>query len=125
MTSSFLTTKHRKTVMSLAAIALAAASSILATATPSQAASCSPPSWQNSDTGYGYVANWNWLHVAPYGACAGVAQPGQFKKVWFHCYRINDYGNEWTHVRIDGESTQGWISNDDLTSGSRPTEKCT
>ncbi|MYT24310.1 hypothetical protein GTW69_29180, partial [Streptomyces sp. SID7760] len=43
-------------------------------------------------------------------------------KLWYQCYVVNSYGNQWTYVRVDGTNTTGWLYNRDLTrqKGSSP-----
>lgn len=56
----------------------------------------------------------NPIHSGPYAACSVVATPGKGRTVYYHCFVVNAYGNSWTHVRIAGTSTQGWIYDGDL-----------
>ncbi|GAA4496551.1 hypothetical protein GCM10023191_038710 [Actinoallomurus oryzae] len=105
-----------KSAVTVGALALAMGTGI-AVAGPSQAAvtkSCSGWTWSNPDSRYGSVIDWNPIHSGPYAACSVVATPGKGRTVYYHCFVVNAYNNSWTHVRIAGTSTQGWIYDGDL-----------
>ncbi|MEO7260120.1 MAG: SH3 domain-containing protein [Jatrophihabitantaceae bacterium] len=43
-----------------------------------------------------------------------VAAADVSKKLWYHCYRRNSFGNTWTHLRIDGTNWSGWVYDGNL-----------
>ncbi|MEU3773853.1 protein kinase [Streptomyces sp. NPDC032472] len=71
---------------------------------------------------YGYISGDHHLLAAPYQQCAAGALVKNGTKLWYHCYVVNQYGNQWTYVRVDGTNTTGWLYNRDLTGqkGSSP-----
>ncbi|WP_307820567.1 serine/threonine-protein kinase [Streptomyces silvae] len=78
--------------------------------------SCNGWGHQNPSPGtYGYMSGTYYIVTGPYQACSGVAQAKSGTKLWYHCYVVNAYGNKWIHVRVDGASTSGWMSGDNLT----------
>ncbi|MYQ41959.1 Serine/threonine protein kinase [Streptomyces sp. LamerLS-316] len=78
--------------------------------------SCNGWGHQNPSPGtYGYMSGTYYIVTGPYQACSGVAQAKSGTKLWYHCYVLNAYGNKWIHVRVDGASTSGWMSGDNLT----------
>ncbi|MFE4211654.1 protein kinase [Streptomyces sp. NPDC056844] len=78
--------------------------------------SCNGWGHQNPSPGtYGYMSGTYYIVTGPYQACSGVAQATSGTKLWYHCSVVNAYGNKWIHVRVDGASTSGWMSADNLT----------
>ncbi|MEV6582947.1 serine/threonine-protein kinase [Streptomyces sp. NPDC051582] len=71
---------------------------------------------------YGYISGDHHLLSAPYQPCSAGALVKDGTKLWYHCYVVNSYGNQWTYVRVDGTNTTGWLYNRDLTrqKGSSP-----
>ncbi len=71
---------------------------------------------------YGYISGDHHLLAAPYQNCPAGALVKDGTKLWYHCYAVNSYGNQWTYVRVDGTNTTGWLYNRDLTGqkGSSP-----
>ena len=49
-----------------------------------------------------------------YADCDPVAGVDVNRKLWYHCYRRNSYGNTWTHLRIDGTTINGWVYDGNL-----------
>ncbi|MFG2873735.1 protein kinase [Streptomyces sp. NPDC048337] len=106
------------------------------TAPPSSAASSPTPTqpsavptgcagWTHKDPKpgtYGYISGDHHLLAAPYQQCTAGALVKDGTKLWYHCYIVNSYGNQWTYVRVDGTNTTGWLYNRDLTGqkGSSP-----
>ncbi|MGW8782923.1 protein kinase domain-containing protein [Streptomyces sp. NPDC055796] len=106
------------------------------TAPPSSAASSPAPAqpgpvptgctgWTHKDPKpgtYGYISGDHHLLAAPYQNCPAGALVKNGTKLWYHCYAVNSYGNQWTYVRVDGTNTSGWLYNRDLTGqkGSSP-----
>ncbi|NXY99847.1 hypothetical protein HYE82_36880 [Streptomyces sp. BR123] len=106
------------------------------TATPSPKASSAAPAqpgpvptgcdgWTHKDPKpgtYGYISGDHHLLAAPYQNCTPGALVKNGTKLWYHCYIVNRYGNQWTYVRVDGTNTTGWLYNRDLTGqkGSSP-----
>ncbi|WSK84620.1 protein kinase [Streptomyces sp. NBC_01278] len=114
----------------------AAASKKPATAPPSSTASSPAPAhpgpvptgcagWTHKDPQpgtYGYISGDHHLLSAPYQNCPAGALVKSGTKLWYQCYVVNSYGNQWTYVRVDGTNTTGWLYNRDLTGqkGSSP-----
>ncbi|MFE5768458.1 protein kinase [Streptomyces sp. NPDC056485] len=74
--------------------------------------------WTPSDPkpgAYGYIAGDHHLLTAPYQPCPAGALVKNGTKLWYQCYVVNSYGNQWTYVRVDGTNTTGWLYNRDLT----------
>ncbi|MFF2191771.1 protein kinase [Streptomyces sp. NPDC058157] len=71
---------------------------------------------------YGYISGDHHLLAAPYQQCAQGSLVKSGTKLWYHCYVVNSYGNQWTFVRVDGTNQTGWLYNRDLTGqkGSSP-----
>ncbi|WP_260145536.1 serine/threonine-protein kinase [Streptomyces sp. 2132.2] len=63
---------------------------------------------------YGYISGDHHLLAAPYQHCSqgGLVKDGT--KLWYQCYIVNSYGNQWTFVRVDGTNATGWLYNRDL-----------
>ncbi|MFE2552875.1 serine/threonine-protein kinase [Streptomyces sp. NPDC059355] len=81
--------------------------------------------WTHSDPkpgSYGYISGDHHLLTAPYQPCPAGALVKNGTKLWYECYVVNSYGNQWTFVRVDGTNTTGWLYNRDLTrqKGSSP-----
>ncbi|MFF3014862.1 serine/threonine-protein kinase [Streptomyces sp. NPDC057939] len=73
--------------------------------------------WTHKDPApgtYGYISGSHHLLAAPYQQCAqgGLVKDGT--KLWYQCYVVNSYGNQWTFVRVDGTNATGWLYNRDL-----------
>ncbi|MGW2667674.1 serine/threonine-protein kinase [Streptomyces sp. NPDC001272] len=71
---------------------------------------------------YGYISGDHHLLAAPYQQCAQGSLVKSGTKLWYHCYVVNSYGNQWTFVRVEGTNQTGWLYNRDLTGqkGSSP-----
>ncbi|MCX5381508.1 serine/threonine-protein kinase [Streptomyces sp. NBC_00091] len=71
---------------------------------------------------YGYISGDHHLLAAPYQQCSPGALVKDGTKLWYHCYIVNSFGNQWTFVRVDGTNATGWLYNRDLTrqKGSSP-----
>ncbi|MFC9292896.1 serine/threonine-protein kinase [Streptomyces sp. NPDC057011] len=106
-----------------------------ATASPSVSASAAKPSpvstsctgWSHRDPApgsYGYMSGDYHLETGPYQTCPAVSLAKAGTKLWYHCYVVNAYGNKWTYVRVEGTSTAGWMSNDNLTREKGPATPC-
>ncbi|UQW99366.1 serine/threonine-protein kinase [Streptomyces sp. RerS4] len=63
---------------------------------------------------YGYISGDHHLLAAPYQQCSRGSLVKNGTKLWYHCYIVNSYGNQWTFVRVDGTNTTGWLYNRDL-----------
>ncbi|MEU8461725.1 serine/threonine-protein kinase [Streptomyces sp. NPDC029003] len=73
--------------------------------------------WTHQDPApgtYGYLSGDHHLLAAPYQQCAqrGLVKDGT--KLWYQCYVVNSYGNQWTFVRVEGTNATGWLYNRDL-----------
>ncbi|MFC3236968.1 SH3 domain-containing protein [Streptomyces nitrosporeus] len=106
----------RTAILSTALLGLVIPTNALLTATPAAAVSCSGWGWSNPDAGHGYMTkSGTHLKSGPYSACADLTTTVPVgTHLYYHCYVVNDYGNTWTHVRIDGTSIEGWTSDDNL-----------
>ncbi|MEV7545429.1 serine/threonine-protein kinase [Streptomyces sp. NPDC089915] len=101
-----------------------------ASASPSASAKPGPvptgcAGWTHKDPKpgtYGFISGDHHLLAAPYQQCAQGALVKSGTKLWYHCYIVNSYGNQWTFVRVDGTNQTGWLYNRDLTGqkGSSP-----
>ncbi|AZM92161.1 serine/threonine protein kinase [Streptomyces sp. W1SF4] len=63
---------------------------------------------------YGYISGDHHLLAAPYQQCAKGTLVKDGTKLWYHCYIVNSYGNQWTFVRVEGTNATGWLYNRDL-----------
>ncbi|MFI1968388.1 serine/threonine-protein kinase [Streptomyces cinnamoneus] len=95
-------------------------------ATPSSVSkSCGGWSHQDPKPGtYGYMSGSFHLQTGPYETCPAVSLAKTGTKLWYHCYVVNAHGNKWTYVRVEGTSTSGWMSNDNLTRQNGPSVHC-
>ncbi|MFJ9342168.1 protein kinase [Streptomyces sp. NPDC101733] len=98
------------------------------TSSPSPKSSSRPPTkpspaptgcagWTHRDPApgaYGYMSGDHHLLAAPYQQCSqgGLVKDGT--KLWYQCYIVNSYGNQWTFVRVEGTNATGWLYNRDL-----------
>ncbi|MEU8776819.1 serine/threonine-protein kinase [Streptomyces sp. NPDC048606] len=99
-----------------------------ASASPSAKGSSAPPSgpsptptgcagWTHRDPKpgtYGYISGDHHLLAAPYQQCTKGALVKNGTKLWYQCYIVNSYGNQWTFVRVEGTNATGWLYNRDL-----------
>nr|WP_268257471.1 serine/threonine-protein kinase [Streptomyces vinaceus] len=88
-----------------------------ATAAPSHPVPTGCAGWTHRDPAagtYGYISGDHHLLAAPYQHCSqgGLVKDGT--KLWYQCYIVNSYGNQWTFVRVDGTNATGWLYNRDL-----------
>ncbi|MFE3765315.1 protein kinase [Streptomyces sp. NPDC059104] len=63
---------------------------------------------------YGYLSGDHHLLAAPYQQCSQGSLVKDGTKLWYQCYIVNSYGNQWTFVRVDGTNATGWLYNRDL-----------
>ncbi|MFG2621232.1 serine/threonine-protein kinase [Streptomyces sp. NPDC048507] len=98
------------------------------TATPSPKGSSAAPAkpkpaptgcagWTHKDPApgtYGYISGDHHLLAAPYQQCPQGSLVKNGTKLWYQCYIVNSYGNQWTFVRVDGTNATGWLYNRDL-----------
>ncbi|MEV7728669.1 serine/threonine-protein kinase [Streptomyces sp. NPDC087917] len=63
---------------------------------------------------YGYISGDHHLLAAPYQQCPQGSLVKDGTKLWYQCYVVNSYGNQWTFVRVDGTNATGWLYNRDL-----------
>ncbi|GGV42205.1 hypothetical protein [Streptomyces spectabilis] len=97
----------------LAAAALAAGALVCTTASAAPASAdvnCTPPYHNNNSTGWGKLTGTYNLKKAPYASCGNVKNLRGGTKLYFHCYVVNAYGNEWIYSRVAGTETYGWMS---------------
>ncbi|MDA5279224.1 serine/threonine-protein kinase [Streptomyces sp. Isolate_45] len=73
--------------------------------------------WSHRDPApgtYGYISGSHHLLAAPYQQCPQGSLVKDGTKLWYQCYIVNSYGNQWTFVRVDGTNATGWLYNRDL-----------
>ncbi|MGO4457077.1 protein kinase [Streptomyces sp. M-16] len=63
---------------------------------------------------YGYISGDHHLLAAPYQQCSQGSLVKDGTKLWYQCYIVNSFGNQWTFVRVDGTNATGWLYNRDL-----------
>jgi hypothetical protein len=73
-----------------------------------------PPHPYNGDGGGNMKGTYN-LKVAPYASCANVRSLAQGTHVYYLCWLVNTRGNVWEYVRVQGTTTYGWMSWDNIT----------
>ncbi len=103
------------TVMAVLALvtALTVAGGAAASAAP--AAACPTPGHSANGEGYGFVGpGTHSLRKGPSVNCTATVNLADSTKVWFWCSVKNSAGNYWWWVRVDGESTYGWIYDGNL-----------
>jgi hypothetical protein len=94
----------------VAAIMLAVGGITVAAAAPAGAATCTHPAWSNPDAGSGHGnSSSTAIHDGPYSGCGIVTHVGSGTLLYYHCWLTNSVGNTWTHVRIAGGYTEGWV----------------
>ncbi|MFF7726830.1 serine/threonine-protein kinase [Streptomyces sp. NPDC008001] len=74
--------------------------------------------WSHRDPApgsYGYMAGDYHLQTGPYQTCPAVSLAKSGTKLWYQCSVVNAHGNKWIYARVDGKSTAGWMSADNLT----------
>ncbi|WFE35609.1 hypothetical protein [Micromonospora sp. WMMD975] len=106
---------QRALVRTLSAVLLALVAVVVAPAAGASAAvSCvSPPHPYNGEGG-GVMTKTANLKVAPYSECGNVRTLYAGDVVYWHCFHRNGYGNLWWWVRVEGTSTYGWMSDDNM-----------
>lgn len=94
----------------------------LAVLTPgvAEAATCGQ-SWTDRDkggSGMGVGSSsdpWMiYVRTGIYADCPWTSKVSTSTKLYYHCYRRNSYGNSWTHVRVEGSGTLGWVYDGNL-----------
>ncbi|MER5727285.1 serine/threonine-protein kinase [Streptomyces sp. NPDC002138] len=83
--------------------------------------------WSHKDPtpgGYGYMAGDYHLETGPYETCPAVSLAKTGTKLRYHCYVVNAHGNKWIYARVDGTTTAGWMSSDNLTRQKGPLSPC-
>ncbi|MFI2075306.1 serine/threonine-protein kinase [Streptomyces triculaminicus] len=74
--------------------------------------------WSHKDPkpgSYGYLSGDYHVVTGPYQTCPSVSRAKSGTKLLYQCSVVNAYGNKWIYVRVDGTSTSGWMSGDNLT----------
>jgi len=92
------------------------AGGLIITAGPAGAYPCPSAGWSNKDSDSGHVtADSTSLRNGPGASCGQITLVHTNALLYYHCFTVNPYsGNTWTHLRIAGTSTDGWISDDNL-----------
>lgn len=86
-----------------------------AQAGPATQAACPSPSHNNNGEGHGVMLGTYNLKVGPYAACDNVRSVATGTVVYLWCWVRNSHGNYWWWVRVQGTSTHGWMSEDNMT----------
>ncbi|GGR34614.1 hypothetical protein GCM10010219_44510 [Streptomyces netropsis] len=87
--------------------------------------SCSGWSHRDAKPGsYGYLSGDFHVVTGPYQTCSSVTRAKSGTKLRYQCYVTNAYDNKWIYVRVDGASTSGWMSADNLTRQSGQPVRC-
>ncbi|MEU1375234.1 serine/threonine-protein kinase [Streptomyces triculaminicus] len=83
--------------------------------------------WSHKDPkpgSYGYLSGDYHVVTGPYQTCPSVSRAKSGTKLLYQCSVVNAYGNKWIYVRVDGTSTSGWMSGDNLTRQSGQPPRC-
>lgn len=118
-------TRTRTRIWTAVALPLVTVSGLLATAPVASAATAGASActtnyfWQNkdSDTGRAIRAVVAPVRELPANCGDKIAEVNSDFKLQYHCYITNSSGNQWTHVRIDGTSVNGWVYSLNLDDG--------
>lgn len=71
---------------------------------------CTHPAWTNPDTGSGHVlVSSTPMYTGPEASCGVVDYINPGTLLYYHCYVVNANGYHYTHLRIAGDTIQGWI----------------
>jgi hypothetical protein len=113
---SFAKLFSRRFLASAAAIPVIAGGLVLVTPGAAEAATCGQ-SWTNKDPGSGAgitIASEGQYtiprHSGIYGDCPVKGYLSTGVKLQYDCYRVNSYGNTWTHLHLDGyPDVRGWV----------------
>ncbi|MCA6091336.1 SH3 domain-containing protein [Streptomyces sp. SCA3-4] len=111
----------------LVASATVAATASSASAEPSGTTACSHPTWENKSPGKGTPKGDSAkIRSGPSEDCSVTKEVSGSTVLQYHCWVENEHGHKWTHVRIDGKDTMGWVYNDRLDDGGskHPANKC-
>ncbi|GAA2399550.1 hypothetical protein Cme02nite_08480 [Catellatospora methionotrophica] len=103
----------RRLLTAAAAIPLVVAGTVTALAAPASA-NCGSHSWSNKDSDSGYTLDSSPIRSGPHESCGTVRTVGASTMLYYHCFTTNESGNTWTHVRIAGTETYGWVFDDHL-----------
>ncbi|GAA1167034.1 hypothetical protein GCM10009654_25040 [Streptomyces hebeiensis] len=122
---------NRTKAWAVAALPVASVAALLGTAPAASAVSAGASActsnyfWSNkdSDTGRAVRAVVAPIREVPASCGDKVAAVDSSTKLQYHCYITNSSGNRWTHVRVDGLSTNGWVYSPNLDDGGS-TKKC-
>lgn len=71
---------------------------------------CDYVAYSNVSSGYGYLLGDHNLQARPAAECDSVAYLGKGTKMYYWCYIVNYYGNQWIYGRVAGTDTRGWES---------------
>ncbi|MEE6311375.1 hypothetical protein V1634_31570 [Plantactinospora veratri] len=97
------------------AVVLAALAALVVPTPAVAAPSCTSPSHSVNGEGSGVMKGTYNLKVAPYSDCGTIRSVPKGTEIFYHCLYVNDYGNLWVYGRVEGTSTSGWMSLDNLT----------
>lgn len=110
----------RKLIRAAAVVPLVVGGLAVLTPGAAEAATCGQ-SWSDKDkSGYGNgigSAGTVPLRTGIYADCPVRTPAGNGYTLWYHCYRINSYGNSWTHLRVNGTNISGWVYSGNLSDG--------
>jgi hypothetical protein len=104
---------NRRLMAALATIPLVAAGLVASVAAPASA-NCGSHPWTNRDGDTGFTLDRSPIRTGPHESCAVVRTVPASTSLFYHCFTVNESGNTWTHVRIAGTQTFGWVFDDHL-----------
>ncbi|MFF8846485.1 hypothetical protein ACF08N_27850 [Streptomyces sp. NPDC015127] len=85
---------------------------------------CTGWAHENRSNGYGYLTGDYHLFTGPYRECQYVSMVKSGAKIFYHCYVTNAHGNKWIYARVEGTTTEGWMSSNHLTRESGTLVRC-
>ncbi|MER5866465.1 hypothetical protein [Kitasatospora sp. NPDC002040] len=105
---------RKKAAAVLAAATLFSGLGVLTASTASAAQPCDPTQFVNNSSAYGKLKGTYNLKYSPASECGNVASVPSGKGFYVWCYVKNYYGNKWFYGRVEGTSTYGWLSADNV-----------
>ena len=104
---------NRRLMAALATIPLVAAGLVASVAAPASA-NCGSHQWSDLDSSGGFTLDRSPIREGPHESCDVVQTVPASTALFYHCYTVNEAGNTWTHVRIAGTQTFGWVKDTHL-----------
>lgn len=99
---------NRRLKAALITIPLFAAGLVVSVGAPASA-NCGSHPWSNKDSNSGRTVDNSPIRTGPHEYCSIVRTVGAGTLLYYHCYTVNEAGNTWRHVRINGTETYGWV----------------